>query len=160
MLGGLRKPRLFLGSILCLPKAPGCQLLEAATSVGCRFLGSSQASNALDRLGTLQGFRFDVFGVKCLLWVKSGHLSVIGMFAMAQKRRPKEKCWAHQASNGSAIGHHRQPWLLALNNDPAHGALRPHESNFCAARSNKTNSCACPQCWPRHQRHREYDLPM
>jgi hypothetical protein len=27
---------------LCLPRAPGCQLLEAATSVRCRFLGSSQ----------------------------------------------------------------------------------------------------------------------
>jgi hypothetical protein len=28
-------------------------LLEAATSVGCRFLGSSQASNALDRVWML-----------------------------------------------------------------------------------------------------------
>lgn len=72
MLGGFRKTRIV--SILCLPKASGCQLLEAATSVGCRFRGSSQTSNALDRLGTLQGFRFDVFGVECLLWVKSGQL--------------------------------------------------------------------------------------
>src|SRR4029077_13893883 len=42
------------GSTLCQPKAPGCQLLEAATSVGCRFLGSSQASSALDRVRTLR----------------------------------------------------------------------------------------------------------
>ena len=40
-------------AILCLPKAPGCQLLEAATSVGGRFPGSSQTSNALDRAWTL-----------------------------------------------------------------------------------------------------------
>ena len=43
---------------------------------------------------------------------------------------------------------------------PAHGALRPHEGNFKAVRPNKTNSCARPQCRPRHQRQREYDLPM
>jgi putative ABC transport system substrate-binding protein len=35
-----------IGSILRLPNAIGCQLLEAATSVGCHFLGSSRASNA------------------------------------------------------------------------------------------------------------------
>jgi hypothetical protein len=60
-------------AILCLPRAPGCQLLEAATSVRCRFLGSSQESNALDRVSTLHGFWFDVSGFECPLWVKSGH---------------------------------------------------------------------------------------
>jgi len=35
-------------AILCLPTAPGCQLWEAGTSVGRRFLGSSQASKAID----------------------------------------------------------------------------------------------------------------
>ena len=54
MLGGLRKTRIvFEIAILCLPKAPGCQLLQTATSVGCRFSGSSQTSNALDRVRKL-----------------------------------------------------------------------------------------------------------
>jgi len=54
MLDGLRKTGIvFEIAIVCLPKAPGCQLLEAATSVGCRFSGSSQISNALNRVWTL-----------------------------------------------------------------------------------------------------------
>jgi hypothetical protein len=61
-------------AILCLPRVPGCQLLEAATSVRCRFLGSPQESNALDRARTLHGFWFDVSGVECPLWVMSGHM--------------------------------------------------------------------------------------
>jgi hypothetical protein len=41
-------------------------------------------------------------------------------------------------------------------NYPA-GVLRAHEGNFRAARPNKTSR---PRCWPRHQRRRQYDLPM
>ena len=54
MPGGLWKTRIvFEIAILCLPKAPGCQLLEAATSAGCRFPGSSQTSKVLDRIWTV-----------------------------------------------------------------------------------------------------------
>jgi hypothetical protein len=47
--GGLRdtNQHKLSGTILCLPAALGCQLIEAATSVRRRFLGSSQASDAL-----------------------------------------------------------------------------------------------------------------
>ena len=52
-------PTFFVEIDLCLPTAPGCQLLEAATSVHRRFLGSSQASNALDSASKLHCFRFN-----------------------------------------------------------------------------------------------------
>ena len=85
MLGGLRKsqPRSFLRSILCLPKATGCQLLEAATSVGCRFLGSSQASDTLDRAWTLQCFRFNA---KCHRWTEFRIKIVTAMHSQC-------RCW-------------------------------------------------------------------
>jgi len=52
---------------LCLPTALGCQLMEAETSVRRRFLGSSQASNGLDRAWTLYRFGPDA---KCPVRVK------------------------------------------------------------------------------------------
>jgi hypothetical protein len=74
MRGGLRKTRIvFEIAILCLPKAPGCQLLEAATSVGCRFSGSSQTSNCLAVYG-----RYTAFGLMSLgLNVRFGSLADI-----------------------------------------------------------------------------------
>jgi hypothetical protein len=72
MPGSFRKTRIVLRSRFCAYRGqPGCQLLEATTSVRCRFLGSSQESNALDRVSTLHGFWFDVSGFECPLWVKS-----------------------------------------------------------------------------------------
>ena len=56
-----KEPGLFLSSILCLPKAPGCQLFEAATSVGCRFLGSSRQAMRLTVYG-----RYTDFGLRSL----------------------------------------------------------------------------------------------
>jgi hypothetical protein len=49
--GCQRPPRsesTFFEIVLCLPTAPGCQLMEAATSVRRRHYGSSQASKMRD----------------------------------------------------------------------------------------------------------------
>jgi len=56
MLGGLRKTRIVFEVAICLPKAPGCQLFEAATSAGCRFSGSSRTSNGLTVCGRYTDF--------------------------------------------------------------------------------------------------------
>lgn len=86
MRGGLRKTGIvFEIAILCLPKAPGCQLLEAATSAGCRFSGSSQTSNMPGRVWTLHCFWFDVSGVECPLRVISGLSSMRELSALREK---------------------------------------------------------------------------
>jgi hypothetical protein len=82
--------------MLCLPTAPGCQLVELAISVYRRFSGSSQASSALDRAATL---RF--VGV-----------TVIRMFDTGRNRRS-----AQIITTPTAAMHTR--CLLWVNNCPA-----------------------------------------